>query len=431
MKTSVKLIVFLIFSIFLSISVSGKDFTESPIKPESDSLKTYLQKEFSLFYEYYKNGDFTSADDYGWIILKTDPSAYLRFHPFKKMESILWWKHDSLKTISDAQRMQIADTTLFLYRMAIKYVPKKKGYFLAKSAYIMNLWKKMPADTVIKVYEKAIAADPNLQAGYKDRLGLLYAKNATDENGYKIKALELYSALADAEPDNALWNSRMEGLAENLDELVSITGKAWNLNKGSSERAWKYASMAMRAKDYEKAVTPLEFLISKAPDVVNYHKQIAKCYEKLSETGKALKEYKTLIKLEPNNRDNYFNIALIYNKMEQFSVARSYLHKASKVSPDWDFPVYLEAQIYEQAARNCGFEFMDRVVYQLAVNTYQKAARMNGMHASAAKDRIKALKNSVPQKADYFFRKLQPGDKIKIEGKCYGWIGKTVVVPNN
>ena len=414
---------------FFSTSIFGKDFTVKYVQSESDSLKAYLQKEFSLFYEYYKTKDFTSADDYGWEVLRKSPGTYLRFHPFKKMETILWWEHDSLKTNTDAERMQIADTTLYLYKTAMKYVPKEKGYYLAKSAYIMETWKQMAPDTIIKVYEQAIEADPNLQAGYKDRLGILYAKNATEENGYKVKALELYSALADSDPDNALWTSRMENLAEDIDELVDITGKAWDLDKQNSEKAWKYASMAIRAKNYEKAVVPLEFLIGKSPDVVNYHKQVAKCYEKLFQTEKALKEYKKLIKLEPDNRDNYFNIALIYNKMGQFSVARSYLHKASKVSPDWDFPIYLEAQIYEQAARDCGFEFMDRIVYQLAVNTYRKAMMKHGPHASNAMERIRALKNSVPQKQDYFFRKLSSGDKIKIEGKCYGWIGRTVIVP--
>jgi len=422
---------FLIFSIFVSTSIFGKDLTPKATYSNSDSLKAYMQKEFSLFYEYYKTKDYTSADDYGWEVLKKDPKTYLRFHPFRKMEAILWWEHDSLKTITDAERMQIADTTLYLYKMAMKYVPKKKGYYLAKSAYIMETWKNMPADTVIKVYEKALAADPNLQAGYKDRLGILYAKNATEENGYKMKALQLYSALADADPDNALWTSRMENLAENIDELVKITGKAWDLDKQNTEKAWKYASMAIRAKDYKDAIAPLKFLIDKSPDVVNYHKQIAKCYEKLSQTEKALKEYKKLIKLEPKNRDNYFNIALIYNNMKQYAVARSYLRKASKVSPDWDFPIYLEAQIYEQTARECGFDFMDRVVYQLAVNTYREAMMKHGPHAANARERIRALKNSVPQKQDYFFRKLSPGDKIKIQGKCYGWIKRTITVPNN
>ena len=138
--------------------------------------------------------------------------------------------------------------------------------------------------------------------------------------------------------------------------------------------------------------------------------------------------YKKLIKLQPDNRDSYFNLALLYKDMGQLSVARSYLNKASKVSDGWDYPIYIEAGLYEQAARSCGFEFEDKLVYQLAVDTYRKAARMGGEHSSAAAQRAKELQNSVPTKEDYFFRKKKNGEVIKIEGKCYDWIGRSVTV---
>ena len=75
------------------------------------------------------------------------------------------------------------------------------------------------------------------------------------------------------------------------------------------------------------------------------------------------------------------------------------------------------------------FDFMAKCVYLLAVNTYRKAASVGGTYANQAADRAKALSNSVPTKEDYFFRKMRAGDTIKIEGKCYDWIGRTVTVP--
>ena len=53
---------------------------------------------------------------------------------------------------------------------------------------------------------------------------------------------------------------------------------------------------------------------------------------------------------------------------------------------------------------------------------------MGGEHSSQAADRVNALANSVPTKEDYFFRKLKNGDVIKIEGRCYDWIGKSITV---
>ena len=150
---------------------------------------------------------------------------------------------------------------------------------------------------------------------------------------------------------------------------------------------------------------------------------------RLDQVDNTIEAYKTLIELQPDNRDSYVNLALQYKTLGQPSVARSYLQKALSVSPDWDYPVYIEGTLYEQAARNCGFEFMDKVVYQLAVNTYRRARAKGGQFASVAAERVSALSSSTPTKEDYFFRKLSSGTEIKIEGRCYGWIGRSIQVP--
>ncbi len=397
----------------------------------SDSGQVNLMAEFSLFYEYYKNNDYQSALPHGWTVLETDPKPFLRYHPFVKMAKMLWYMHDSVATGAE-EKKAIADTTLYLYKLAEKYVTDNEALadFYAQEGFVRESWLD-PADVqgAIAAYEKALELNPNLSEYYQDRLGLLYAKNASDENDYKMKALELYSKLSEKDPSNETWIRRIEGLAEDIDELVDITKKAWYLDKDNTEKAWKYASLCMKAEEYEKAIEPLEFLIEKSPNVINYREKLAKAYTKLGDDAKALKTYKKLIELDPKNRTYYVNIAIIYKDMGQLSVARSYLQKAMKVDPKWDYPYYILGTMYEQAARECGFEFEDKLVYLLAIEQYKKAARLGGDYAQLAKDRIQALKESIPTKEDYFFRKLKSGDKIKIEGKCYGWIKRTVTVP--
>ncbi len=72
------------------------------------------------------------------------------------------------------------------------------------------------------------------------------------------------------------------------------------------------------------------------------------------------------------------------------------------------------------------FDFIDKCVYQLAVDTYRKVRNMGGTYAPSATERIKALSNSVPQQEDYFFQKIKSGTVIKIKGKCYDWIGRSI-----
>lgn len=383
---------------------------------------------FSLFYEYHKNKDFSSALPYGWKVVNSDPSQFLKYKIFSKMEEILWYMHDS-SSVSDEEKLAIKDTMNYFYDKAEQYEPQLAGFYTARKAYVLEVWNNSNPDDIIKLYESAIEKDPSLPTFYKDRLGLLYVNNSSDTNEYKLKALDLYSKLAELEPENPLWNQKLESIAENIEELVNITKKSWDFDKENLEKAWKYAATCIKAQDFEKAKEPLEFLTSKAPEVINYWKQLASVYDKLEQSDKSISAYKKLIELQPDNRDNYVNIALVYKKLEQLSVSRTYLQKAMNIDPNWDYPVLLEAQLYEQGARACEFDFMAKCVYLLAVNSYRKAAGMEGQFASTAADRVRALQNSIPTKEDYFFRKLKSGDTIKIEGACYSWIGRTVTVP--
>lgn len=396
----------------------------------ADSIN--LLAEFSLFWEYQKNKDYKSAESHGWRVLNTNPKDFLQYKPFRKMEEVVWYLHDSVAT-SDEEIYKIADTTLYLYDLAVKSGAKNPEYFYVRKAYVMEIWTESDVDAIVAAYEEAFNQYKDFDAFkifYMDRLGNLYAQNATDENGWKLKALDLYSKLSEVEPENALWISRIDALAENIDELVDIRKKAWDLDKQNLEKAYTYAETCIKAQNYERSIEPLEFLVSNSPEVINYWRKLASSYTKLEKNDNAIKAYKTLIQLEPNNRENYFNIALIYQKIGQLSVARSYLQKAIDASSEpWDLPIYFEAQLYEQAARNCGFEFMDKCVYQLAVETYRKAASLNGPQSNSARERILALANSVPQAEDYFFRKLRSGTQIKIEGKCYEWINRSITIP--
>jgi tetratricopeptide (TPR) repeat protein len=344
------------------------------------------------------------------------------------MEEILWFMHDSVAA-TDEEKAVLADTTLYLYDKAIEYEPEKKGTYLTRRAYVLEIWKKAPVEEVIEAYETAFTEEDDIDTFYKDRLGIIFMQNDDGANNYKLKALDVYSDLSEKEPDNPLWIQRIESLAESPEELVEISKKAWDLDKDNPEKAWKYASNCIRAKMYDRAVEPLEFLIEQSPEVINYWKQLATSYEKLESNDQAINAYKKLIELQPDNRDNYVNLAIIYKKINQLSVARSYLQKATKVSSDWDYPYIIEAQLYEQAARECiagEFEFIDKCIYQLAVNTYKKARSLGGSYAQMAGERINALANSVPSTEDYFFRKIEVGDEIKIEGKCYDWIGRSI-----
>ncbi len=281
---------------------------------------------------------------------------------------------------------------------------------------------------VIKAYEKAMADDPHMSTYYMNRLGQLYKNNQSDSNDYKTKAIDLYTKLSEMEPNNPAWPSQLESLVENIEELVKLDQKAWNLDKNNLEKAWKYGSTALKAGMYDDAITALEFLVEKSPNTVNYWTQLASVYQKTDKLDNAEDAYKKLIQLEPEKKENYLNLGIIYKDKNQYSLARQFYEKASEVGNGWGMPIYYIGNLYEQSARRCKFDFETKLVYLLALQTYRRAKNIDPS-LDQATERISALQTSIPTQEDYFFRGYKSGQKLPISGQCYGWIGRSVTIP--
>ncbi len=427
MKFTRVLLVLVAVAFMSSAKVSAETIKHSDTQFYADSVTINLQATISLWYEDYKNKDYKSSLNHAWKILEADPS-FTKYKFYKKFEDMYWSLFEDEKTTPE-EKEAIKDTMIVLYDTFIERLEdvKDKAYYTVRKAFVLETWHEADPAEVIATYKKAFEMDKDLDDYYYDRLGKFYI--AQDN---KLDALEIYSFLADRDPDNPLWPQNLTTLADNPEELLDIRKTVWSQDRDNDAKAWAYANQAIRLQKYDVALEPLEHLTTKSADVINYWKELSRAYDKLEMTDKAIDAYKTLIKLQPDGRENYVNLALIYKKKNQLSVSRSFLQKASKVDPQWDYPHYIEAQLYEQAARECmgdKFEFMDKCVYQLAVDTYKKAAALGGSFAGPCKERVVSLKNSVPQKEDYFFRKINSGAVIKVEGKCYGWIGRSITAP--
>ncbi len=423
---------FLLLIIFSSLTFCANS-VYSLNKPEvTDSLDANeVLVEASLFFEAYKNKQYEMwTIEKGFNVVNSDPNFQNnKYKIHRKIDKVIFEVYKD-STISDELRTTLADTVLYLYDVGIEYDSGYAGTYMLKKAYVLNEWKNAPIVESIAAYEEGFASGKEVtnEVYYLAQLATLYEDNMSADNDYKMKALDIYLKLSDLEPENGRWPQKVSLLAEDEEQLQEFLKKAWYADKENGEKAWKYAKMCKKNEDYEASIEPLQVLIDQSPEVINYWNEIARAYQKNDQTDMAVGSYKKLINLQPDNKDSYFNLALLYKGMGQLSVSRSYLNKASKVAPSWDYPLFIEAGLYEQAARSCGFEFEDKCVYQLAVDTYKKCARLGGENASQASERVGALSNSIPTKEDYFFRKMKNGDVIKIEGRCYNWVGKSITV---
>lgn len=422
MKSKIK-ILGIIISFMLISSASGNIKQLTP-PSDCDSLETL--KLYSLFSEYHKNKDYQSAMPYGWQVLECDKKKFAKWI-YYKMEDCMWYLHDSTDADLAAQFF-VDDSIISFYDMAIKYYPDGEAYFQVRKAFVSETWLELPADVCIPEYEKAYQLNPDMDSYYLNRLGQLYIANESDDNDFLSNAIKLYSDLSIKEPDNPLWPEILTTISPDPGVILDALLKTWELNPESLEKAWNYASACIRYQEYERAIPALEFLTNKAPETINYWNQLATCYNKTGDQDAAEKAYQKLIELDPANKDNYFNLGLIYKEQGKLSKARQYFETANDKAGGWGMAIYSIGLLYEQSARNCTFDFPTKLVYLLAQETYRRAVNIDPS-LSQARDRINALSSSIPSQEDIFFQKLKSGDVVPIKGDCFTWIGKSVTIP--
>jgi tetratricopeptide (TPR) repeat protein len=416
-------IILLLLAVHLSCGVAATNSRQISMA-DCDSLEVLTQ--YSLFSEYHKNKDFASAAPFGWKVLECNPKRFSKWI-YYKMEDCLWFLHDSAG-VSPEEVQAINDTALFFYDLALNNFPDGVSYFQPRKAFVMETWLSAEAGKVIPEYEKAIEINPEISTYYYNRLGQLYIAGISDDNDFKLKAIDVYSKLAVREPDNPEWPRILATLVDDVSQLLDIRKKNWELDKDNLEKAWTYASECIRASDYERAIEPLIFLTEKSPGTINYWQQLASAYQKVGKLTEAENAYIKLISLDPDNKDNHLNLGINYKQQGKLSKARQSFQTASEKGNNWGLPIYYEGQLYEDAARECEFNFEAKMVYQLAVDTYRKAFRIDP-NTTQARDRANALSNSVPTQEDYFFRGYKSGQVLQITGDCYSWIGRSITVP--
>jgi hypothetical protein len=396
-------------------------FASSNIAQTNDSMKVLT--DYSLFSEYHKNKDFASALPYGWRVVEAQPTWFSKWI-YYKMEECFWALHDSASTSPEMVK-SVQDTILYFYDIAIKYRDADKGYFEARKAYVSELWLSKPATETIPLYEQAIAWQPELSSFYYNRLGQLYINNDDGNNGFKEKAIDLYTVLETREPDNPGWGEIITNLFGNIDDRLVYLKEAWAKDPQNEKKAKALALTAIQASEWALAVAPLEFLLSKEPENIGYLTQLGNVYNKLDNAVKSEEIFSHLIKLEPDNKDHYFYFGKALMDAGKYSQARTQFLKASDVGNGWALPIYYEGFLYEQSAAGCT-DFDRKVVYLLAQNTYRRALSMDP-NLGEARDRINALSGAIPTKEDYFFRGIKSGQSMPIT--CVGWIGKSVTAP--
>jgi len=123
--------------------------------------------------------------------------------------------------------------------------------------------------------------------------------------------------------------------------------------------------------------------------------------------------------------DIYSDLGLIYNKLNDYSKARSFARKAIALNSNDGMSYILIGDLYASSAAECGDnDLTKKVAYWAAVDKYNQAKKVDPELTDLANKRIATYSKHFPQMDIIFFHDLQEGDDYKVE--C--WINETTKV---
>jgi tetratricopeptide (TPR) repeat protein len=154
-----------------------------------------------------------------------------------------------------------------------------------------------------KEWEKELDASPN-SPQLLGKLARLY-----ERAGQREKAIQLYERRRAAEPENMDFARSLAGIyksAKQIEQAVALLNTLIEKDKNRARVYYKdlmdiYLGVDLR----EEAISAAEKIVSLAPADPEAHLDLAQVYGMYQKTDKALQEYRTALRLQPNEPDYY------------------------------------------------------------------------------------------------------------------------------
>ena len=235
------------------------------------------------------------------------------------------------------------------------------------------------------------------------------AEKFVKSNEYS-KATDLYLDILEKFPNNIKALHAIKRLKS------SYTNKFINTNKSNkfNELLHKYNN-----KEFKIVIKKADELIKIHPNENDLHNIQGAANAALGMFDKAIKCYENILKIDPKSARAYFNIAIMYDKLDLPKNAIKNYQIASEIKPD-----------YADAHNNMGSAYRELGNIDKALNAYQKATLIQPNHAFAynnmgniykdkgnLKKAIYAFEKAILFKKNYMEAYSNLGDALKDIGK--------------
>ncbi|MEX0602085.1 MAG: tetratricopeptide repeat protein, partial [Bacteroidota bacterium] len=302
-----------------------------------------LGRNWSLFSEYHKNGDFATAAPYGWKVIQIDPTRFKTV--YSRLAECYFGFYEKAEP---EQRTPFADTMLIIYDLGIKHVPDRAASLWLAKAYALENYFEGRDVKAIEAYEKAIAIDfAGTDFAYIDRLGVLYVKNRDTDPEYRDKAVVLYRRAYETWPDNLTPVQRLKILVSDPAELIELAEKDLESDPDNLEKLWSAAQAYVDGERWQGAEKHLHRLIKLAPTNAAYWNELGKAQQRQGKYRQAIESYESALKLNRALKENFLNISECYRMLKNFPAARQSALRATQADRGWGRPYIFIGEIFK------------------------------------------------------------------------------------
>src|SRR5690606_34339882 len=167
--------------------------------------------------------------------------------------------------------------------------------------------------------EKAVSLNSE-NKWYQMLLAQIYQQTRKND-----KAAEIYSKLLEKEPDNMellYMNAMVNANSGNIEEALKAFNRLEEKVGINEQLSLEKQQLLVKNGQIDKAIAEIQRLIDFAPDEPRYYGLMADLYQSQGDTANAMKYYKTIQEIDPDNGFVHFSLANFY--LQNGNVKRSY-----------------------------------------------------------------------------------------------------------
>ncbi len=442
MHLKLLLIVAFISLSFFSYSQKGVE-DGSKYGHEEDSIRCV--RNFSLYREYTRHGEYNVAYPYWQIAFDECPSASKNIY----LDGVKIVKHKLQKTQIAERKKELLDTLMLIYDRRIKYFGEK-GNVKGRQGVDLLKYGREDIENVKIAYNdlkesiefrRTKTSDPVLVSFVSTSI-ILYQNNILDASS-TIEDYLMVSAIIDenmkAKPTDkdlqdikiAIGDNFVKEGPGNCDTLISYFSKELPAKQEDVEFLRMLTSL-LRYRDctesdlFYNASKNLHSLSPTSESALNIA-ILAFGSGKYKESADYYQQALNLETDEDKKADYYFGIAACHSELNNKVAARNYALKAIEKRSGWGEPFILIGQLYASSKDDCNSLSLPNSIYWIAVDMFIKAKEIDGSVQEKANKLILSYSNYFPNKEEAFFQDVTEGETYSIG--C--WINETTTARFN